>query len=216
MEKIVFPDGSSFVSHTLCFQTSPFSIIKKTLKIHGQCHWFANVKSHTAIKRKIKRKLFQFPAIKFTVSPQLERFFSMKVVSWFAKRPKTSLGKNYVQKYGTAENCHFSPSRCVFPSSPPQSLVQTDSNKAKNKRNNVFFVNTWSRLKKYWGQNRMVYLKDVIIRSWNVFSFEGMIIQSLQQKFFTQNKTKKNEENYIPVWVVILSHTPRALFAIIK
>ena len=36
-------------------------------------------------------------------------------------------------------------------------------------------------------------------------------LSTIQQKFCTQNKTNKNQENYILAWVVILSHTPFAI-----
>ena len=86
--------GRNFVSHTFC---NYLNIWTKSL--------ICKCKSHTAIENKIKIKLFQFQAIIFTAS--------LNLVSSFAKRPKTSLRKNTVQKYKTAQNCPF-PTHWIF------------------------------------------------------------------------------------------------------
>ena len=87
-----------------------------------------------------------------------------------------------------------------------ESLVWTDTFRRKI-RNSVFFVDTWSRLRKT-GDITVPSQRFQHSRLKRLFSWSNDI-QSLQQRFFTQNKTQKSRENYISVQVVILSHTRR-------
>ena len=62
----------------------------------------------------------------------------------------------------------------------------------KNKRNSVHYENLNQAIEKL--ETQLLFLKDVNIRDWNVLQFNEWYFESLQQRFCTQNKTKKIEK----------------------
>ena len=83
----------------------------------------------------------------------------------------------------------------------------------QNKRNNVFFVNTWSRLKKNWWYNCSFSKMSTFVLK-HLVSWSNNI-QSLQQRlnFYAQSKAKEETRKLCCILcgsmrVVILSHTP--------
>ena len=119
----------------------------------------------------------------------------MKLVSFFAKRPKTSLRKNTVQKYETAQNCPF-PTHWIFQSFPPQSLVQTDTNKACRRkiRETMYSLETpGARLKKNWGKNCSI-SKMSSFEAETYFYLRYRLLNRYSKDFINKTKQKRMEK----------------------